>query len=128
MSQENAKAIVLMSDGGMNINSVQSIVDYANKNSLIIHCLGIGTLEGGGDDSGAWYKIDEDALKLIAENSGGRYYSIRNIEDFYYALGSLIEVTKKNSILDLSIYSIIIAAFLILIDFYFINNRFRVFP
>jgi len=128
LANEESKAIILISDGGINVNSIQDIVDYTTKNKMIIHSLGVGTSEGGSDSAGAFYTIYEDTLKLVAESSGGRYYNIRNIEDFYYSLSSLIEVTKKKAIIDLSFYLLVFALIAIILDFYFINNRFRIFP
>jgi hypothetical protein len=128
LAAEEARAIIFISDGGVNINSIQDVIDYTSKNKIIVHCLGVGTLEGGEDETGAIYKISEDLLKIIAENTGGRYYNIKNVDDFYYSLASLIEVTKKKTILDLSPYLLAIALILVFIDFYLINNRFRIFP
>ena len=125
---ENSRAIILMSDGDLNLNSLQEVLDYANKNRITIHTLGIGTLAGGNDSSGATYKLSEDTLKLIAKTTGGKYYPISQLSDFYYSLGNIIEVTKQKEIKDISYYLLLAALILLIIDFYFINNRFRIFP
>lgn len=126
--REDARAIIFMSDGDVNVNSVQEIVDYTNKNRILIHSLGIGTEEGGTDVTGATYKLSRETLQVISENTGGKYYGIKNLEEFYYSLENIIQVTKKKAILDLSFYFLIIALVILVFNFYLINNRFRMFP
>jgi Ca-activated chloride channel family protein len=125
---EKGKAIILMSDGGINVNSLQEIIDYASKNNVIIYCLGIGTELGGSDESGAVFKISTDVLKMLAENTGGRYYQINNLDDFYSSLNSIVETAKSRTLLDLSNYLLMAGLILIVLNFFIINNKFRSFP
>lgn len=125
---EEAKTIVLMSDGQANVNVVQDIIDYSNKNKVMIHCLGMGTREGGTDETGAVFRIAEDTLKIIAENTEGQYYHIRDVEDFYSSLNEIVDVTKKRTIYDLSLYLMISALALFILNFILINTRYRVLP
>lgn len=128
LASEDARAIIFISDGGINTNSVQEIVDYANKNKVTIYSLGVGTLAGGNDTNGAYYRLSEDTLKLVAENTGGKYYNIVNIDNFYSSLGNIIETVKKKTIIDMSFYLLVLALALLVINFYITNNRYRIFP
>lgn len=125
---EDVKAIILLSDGQANVNELNDIINYAKQNKVVVHSLGIGTREGGEDETGAVYKILEDTLKTISSSSEGRYYNVKNIEDFYSSLDEIIAVTKKKAVYDLSIYLIIAALGLFIINFILINTRYRTFP
>ncbi len=128
LRDEEAKSIVLISDGQANVNTLQDIIDYSNKNSVRIHCLGIGTGEGGIDASGGVFKLSEDTLRTIAQNTDGKYYNIQNVDDFYYSLNDIINVTEKRAIYDLSLYLMITALVLLIIIFVLINTRYRILP
>ena len=104
------------------------IIEYSNKNRVRVHCLGIGTREGTIDETGAVFKMSEDTLKTIAESTEGEYYNVKNIEDFYYSLNNIMTVTEKRAVYDLSLYLMITALVLFIINFILINSRYRVLP
>ncbi len=128
LRDEDAKSIVLISDGQANINTLQDIMNYANKNKIRIHCLGIGTPEGDIDESGAVFKLSEDTLKTIAYNTDGEYYNIQGVEDFYYSLNDIVDITKKRAVYDLSFALMIVALVMFIVNFVLINTRYRVLP
>jgi len=128
LSTEDSRTIVMISDGSININSLQKAVDYAKSNNIIVYALGIGTQEGGTDEIGALFKISEETLTLLAENTGGKYYNVAEIEDFYSSLNDIILITKKTAVFNLSVYLMILAIILFVVEFILINTRFRVFP
>lgn len=128
LRDEEAKTIVLISDGQANINTLQDIVDYSNKNSIRIHTLGIGTEEGGKAADGGVFRLSEDTLRTIAENTDGRYYNVQDVEDFYFSLNDIVNVTEKRAIYDFSLYLMIAALALLIIIFVLINTRYRVLP
>lgn len=125
---EEGKTIILISDGQANINTLQNIVDYSNKNNVMIHSLGMGTKEGVESETGAVFKISEDSLRTIAEKTEGRYYSIGNVEDFYSSLNEIIDVTEKKAVYSLSLYLMISVLILFIINFILINTRYRILP
>jgi Ca-activated chloride channel family protein len=125
---DEAKSIILISDGNMNINALQSIIDYSQKNNIIIHCLGVGTEEGGEAELGAYFTASQEGLKVIAEKTGGKYYPITNIEDFYSSMNDMIEITKKIAVFNLSFYLTLGAVTLLVISFFLINTRYRTLP
>ena len=125
---EEAKTIILLSDGQANINELQDIVDYVKKNKVIVHTLAVGTREGGKDERGGVFKISEDTLKTIAEKSGGRYFNIQKIEDFYSSFKEIKNLTKKKEIYDTSFYLILSALILFILNFILINTKYRTLP
>jgi len=128
LNTEESKNVLLISDGSANLNDLQTITDYLKKNNVVVYALGIGTAEGGTDESGAVFSISEDTLKLIAEASGGRYYNINDIEDFYSSFNEILTLKKKNAVFDLSLYLMIAALVLFVIEFVLFNTRFRTLP
>ena len=128
LNTEESKNVILISDGSANLNDLQAITDYIKKNNVKVYALGIGTIEGGVDDSGAVFSISEDTLKLISEASGGKYYNINDIEDFYSSFNEILTLTKKNAVFDLSLYLMIGALVLFIIEFILLNTRFRTLP
>ena len=128
LRDEESKIIVLISDGQANLNTLQSIIDYSNKNNVRIHSLGIGTLSGGTDETGAVFKISEDTLKTIAENTEGKYYNIKSAEDFFNSLNEIAGMTEKRDVYDMSLYLMISALALFILNFILINTRYRTLP
>lgn len=128
LREEEAKTIILISDGQANLNTLQDIIEYSNKYDVIIHSLGIGTRGGGTDESGGVFKISEDTLKTIAHNTGGQYYDIKNVDDFYYSLNDIVNAAEKRAVYDISLYLMISALILFIINFVLINTRYRILP
>lgn len=128
LRNEESKTIILISDGQANINTIQEIIDYSNANKVMIHSLGMGTREGVVEETGAVFKISEDTLKTISYNTEGQYYNIKNVVDFYSSLEDIIITTKKRAIYDLSLYLMIGALVLFLVNFALINTRYRILP
>lgn len=129
LRDEESKAIILISDGQANINTMQDIIDYSNKNNIMIHSLGIGTREGYVDEeTGATYTVSEDTLKTISHNTEGQYYSIQDIDDFYYSLNDVIITTRKRAVYDISLYLMAAALVLFILNFVLVNTKYRILP
>src|SRR6185437_9649867 len=45
-NQQN-KAVIILSDGQVTIGDLNQAIDYATKNGIVVHTIGIGTLLGG---------------------------------------------------------------------------------
>ena len=128
LRDEDERTIILISDGQVNVNLLQEIIDYSNKNKAVIYALGIGTKEGSADETGAVYKISEDTMRIIAEKTEGKYYSINDLGSFYSSLSDIIKVTKKKAIYDISLYLMIAALILLLVNFILVSMKYRGIP
>ena len=128
LRDEESKNVILISDGSVNLNDITTINDYLTKNNIKVYALGIGTATGGSDEQGAIFQLSEDTLKVIAETSGGRYYNINNLEDFYSSFSEILTLTKRTAIFDLSVYLMLIALVLFVLEFILFSTRFRVLP
>ncbi len=106
LKNEKNKAIVLLSDGQINVGSINEAIDYAKYNEALIHAIGVGTVEGG-EVSYGMSKLDEDSLKSLAYNTGGKYFNAKNKQDLENSFNQIIIETKKLGRIDLSFYLII---------------------
>lgn len=111
---EKNKAIILLSDGQINVGSVNEAIDYAKFNEVLVHTIGIGTVVGGNVSYGM-SKLDENSLKSLAYNTNGRYFNAENKEEMARSFSQLIGVTKKLGSIDLSFYLIILSIVLFII-------------
>ena len=108
LNNEESKAIILLSDGQINAGNIGGAIDYAVEESILIHTLAIGTVEGG-DASFGLSKLDEDSLKSIAYNSGGKYFNVKTDVELENSFNEILQVTRKPGEIDLSIYLLILA-------------------
>ena len=124
---EKNKAMILISDGQVNSVSIDYAIDYAKRNNLVVNSIAIGTIEGGNTSYGL-SKLDEDSLKAIAFNTGGKYYNITNGQQLNDAINSNIGTRSALVTLDVSRYFLFAALILFILLFVLINTRFRMFP
>ncbi len=127
VKDEDAKAVILLSDGQLNVHSVQEIIDYAKKNSVAIYTLGIGTREGG-DAQYFISKLDEDSLKALAFNTGGNYYQVSSKEDFQKAFEAIAVTSNKVVGIELKNYCIIFALVLVSLQWVLLSTKWRGIP
>ncbi|HAK44463.1 MAG TPA: hypothetical protein DCO79_00865 [Spirochaeta sp.] len=86
-AEEREKYIILLTDGELHEGDMTKIAEQAFKADVSIYCVGTGTAEGaripladGGylaDSAGEIIvtRLQEEGLRLLAEASGGKYYS-----------------------------------------------------
>lgn len=121
------KAIILLSDGQITIGTIDETVAYANDNEVIINTIGIGTEEGGRTTYGI-SKIDEDALKALAYNTGGQFFRAEDKKSLLESFKEAIKLTRKKVAMDLSSYLLLAGILFFLMEFILVNSRYRVLP
>ncbi len=110
---EDAKSIILLSDGQINIGSFDEVISYAVNNDITVHSISIGTVEGGEVDYGI-SKVDIDSLKSIAYNTGGSFFSANNEGEINSAFSEILQITRRPISVNLSFYLIALALALFL--------------
>ena len=83
-------------------------------NDALIHTIGIGSIEGG-ETSYGFSKLDEDSLKSLAYNTGGKYFNVNNREELSESFSQLAGVTTRLGSSNLSPYLIMIIIILFII-------------
>jgi Ca-activated chloride channel homolog len=122
------KAIVLMSDGQVNVVDAPQVIRYIGRNSLIVHTLAVGTSEGGVTEFDTLSKVDEDFMKSLAFNSGGEFFRIIDAQSFASSFEKLFEKINRQVTIDLSFYLLLAVIFLFTIMWILYNLRFKVVP
>jgi Ca-activated chloride channel family protein len=132
------KVIILISDGSNTLgafieNSVQSSIDYANKNHVVIHTIGIGSESGPIGYLPEYYNVSavysENTLFKISNATHGNYYKALNMTGLEEAYKSMSDAAKKSVVsLKLSYGLMLIALLLLFIEWGFINTKFRKIP
>jgi Ca-activated chloride channel family protein len=131
---ENLKTIILITDGQINVGSVEDIIAYATKNGVAIHTIGIGTPAGGemslapGSSTQLLSKLDEESLQSIAYNTGGIYFRATTKEELYRAYNRILTSGTVRLSFDASPTLIMIALLLLLVEWFLINTRYRTLP
>ncbi|MBS3090338.1 VWA domain-containing protein [Candidatus Pacearchaeota archaeon] len=128
---KNLKAVILLTDGQINVGTIDEIIDYARKNAVTIHTIGLGTVSGGKmqiGDIGFSSELDEDALKSIAYNTGGGYNQAKNKDELLKAYKEITSTTNVKLSFNASATLLFIALFLLLIEWFLINTRYRTLP
>lgn len=123
LKNEEHKAVILLSDGQINVGNIDDAIDYANYNSVIVHTIGVGTVEGGNTQFGI-SKLDEDSLKGLAYNTEGEYFNSLDAENLSRTFTGLYDYTTKKVAIPLFDYLIIFALVLLILEFFIANTKF----
>lgn len=101
------KVIILLSDGVNNagVISPQEAAEYAKKNEIQVYTIGMGSEEKvvlGYDWFGnpQYAELDEDTLKSIASETGGKYFKSvdkKTLDDIYKNIGGEIKREKEET-------------------------------
>ena len=123
LKNEKNKAIVLLSDGQINIGTIEEAINYAKKNDILIHTIAIGTQEGGATDYSI-SKLDEDSLKSVAYMTQGNYFEARNGEALAESFAEILRLTKTRVSIGCFNYLILFSLILLALKFFLTNTRY----
>ena len=130
---KNAKSIIILSDGQINVGSVEEIIDYAKKNSIIISTIGIGTPEGGAianttSGESVLSKIDVDALKSVSYNTGGSFHFAKTRTELETAYLDILKSSVARLSFNTTPAFLMLALILLLVEWVLVNMRYRTLP
>jgi len=124
---EALRAIILLSDGQINVGTIEDAINYANENDVLIHTIAIGT-EIGGETSLGESKVNKEALQALAYNTEGKFFDATNTDELNKAFAEVLKITKKKVSENLTPYLILISIFLLIVEYFLTNIRYRIFP
>lgn len=127
LKDESHKAVILLTDGQINVGTIDDAVDYANDHDVLVHTIGIGTEEGGETQYG-FSKLDKDALKSVAYHTEGVYADAQNRENLSQAFLDILNLTKRKVSIELFNYLILFAFVLLVLKFFLTNTKYVSFP
>lgn len=133
-NSEEAKAILIFTDGSNTVgesldDDVKQAVEYAIKNEVIIHAVGIGSEGAPIGYLPEIYNIssqfNEDTLLYITNQTGGKYINAmdENLRNEFQSFNN--ETFKANIPYKLTNYSLILILILLSIEWILINLRYR---
>ena len=123
LKTEKNKALILLSDGQINVGNLNETIDYANRENLLIHTIGIGTIEGGETIYGL-SKIDQDALKALSYNTWGSYFEAENQDTLEQSFRNILGLTVRKVSIDISGYLVSFAIILFVIKFFLMQTKY----
>ncbi|RPI60640.1 MAG: VWA domain-containing protein, partial [Ignavibacteriales bacterium] len=117
---EDHKAVILLSDGQINVGKIDEIIEYAQRNDVIIHSIAIGTKEGGKTPYSI-SKLDEESLMSLAYNTGGKYSLAENKADLSKSFLSVLDLTEKKVTIKITDYLVLLSIMLFSIEIFLVN-------
>ena len=126
-----ARVIILITDGQINIGSIDDVVEYAGKNGVTVYTLGIGTKEGSilvSNFTNVISTLDEEALKSIAYSTGGTYALANSKDDLIRAYSTILTSSVARVPFNASTILIVISLILLLVEWILINTKYRTLP
>jgi Ca-activated chloride channel family protein len=127
LALEDGKAMILISDGRINVGDIDNALQYAKKNNVIIHTIGVGTTEGGQTSFGI-SKIEEESLQSAAYSTGGKYFKVSSQEELSKSFQEVLEYKLKKVSFDMSKYMLSAVLVLLIIQYILINTKYRMMP
>jgi Ca-activated chloride channel homolog len=127
---DKSKVIVLLTDGRSTAGQpIEYGLEYTNKNRVSVFAIGMATVEGGTFQRiDAVSTIDEEALMQIAKNTGGKYYSAKNLASLNEAYSDISKQSEKKVSIALQLPLMLAALFLLFLEWGLINTKYRTLP
>ncbi|MDP3881944.1 MAG: VWA domain-containing protein [Nanoarchaeota archaeon] len=121
------KAVVIISDGQLNVGTIEQAIDYAKEREVIVHTIAVGT-KGGGQTSYGLSQVDEDSLRSLAYNTGGSFFFVSEERELSLSLRKIAEVKPGIVAMSLINYLLLISIILLFIKYALVNARLMEFP
>lgn len=130
ITSETAKTVVLITDGRSTSGEpIEYGIEYANRNRVSVFTIGMATPEGGQFSRiEAISKIDEESLRQIASNTGGKYFYAYNAESLLQAYDDIAMKSEKKVSFPLQLPLMLAALFLLFLEWGLINTKYRTLP
>lgn len=127
---EKGRVIILLTDGRSNVGmSPLQAVEYTNENNVNIYTIGIGTEEGGMPQGiNVTLTLDEETLKIIANETNGKYYRAKSKEEISNAYKEIAYASKRKLSVDLTPYLMLLALLTVFLDWGLVSTKYRRIP
>lgn len=127
-SNADFKAVIIVSDGQINIGEVAQAIKYASSNDILVNTIAVGTKEGGVTEFNTISKTDEESLQALAFNTGGRFFLVDKNAALTQSFSDILEKINKEVSINISSYLLLTALGIIIINWILFNFRFRILP
>ncbi|MBS3151521.1 VWA domain-containing protein [Candidatus Woesearchaeota archaeon] len=127
--EKSDNVLILITDGQSNVGlDIKDAIPFLLDNNVLVHAIGIGTIEGGEFIGDVVSKIDEDSLKFIAKETGGSYFRAGDANELRNIFENLAELRIKRVSKNLTVAFLLIGIVLLLIEWGLMNTKFRSLP
>ena len=126
--ERQMKAVILISDGQLNVGDVSRVIKYIERNKLTVNTVAVGSSEGGVTGFDTISQVDEDILKALAFSSGGEFFRVKDVRDFDVLFDSLMNTIPREVTVDLSFYFLIGAILMLTLLWVLHSFRFKTIP
>lgn len=121
--------LILITDGQSNVGlEVGDAIPFLLDNNVLVHTIGIGTLEGGEFLEDVVSKLDEETLKFIAKETGGTYFRAGDANELEKIFEDLAELKIKRISKNLTVALLLVGVVLLLVEWGLMNTKFRSLP
>jgi Ca-activated chloride channel homolog len=127
LKSEDSKAIILLSDGQVNVGNLDEAIKYANENNVLIDSLAIGTQQGGKTNYGL-STVNNETLRALSFNTEGKFFEAKDTESLLNSFNEMFNLTTKKISIDLSSYLTFGSILLFILEYFLINSRYHLFP
>ncbi|MFH0869849.1 MAG: VWA domain-containing protein [archaeon] len=138
LSSQKGKTIIIMTDGSNTIgafitDSVKNALDYAKRNHVVIHSIGVGSERGPIGYLPEYYNVsavyNENTLLDISNQTGGKYFKAEDKEAMASIITQISEASDTAMIPVRLNYGLMLVVLLLLfVEWGFISTRFRRIP
>jgi len=138
LSSQKGKTIIIMTDGSNTVgafitDSVKNALDYAKRNHVVIHSIGVGTERGPIGYLPEYYNVsavyNENTLLELSNQTNGKYFKADDEEAMKSIIAQISEASDTAMIpVKLSYGLMLIVLLLLFIEWGFISTRFRRIP
>lgn len=132
LNEQKASSIILLTDGRENVASeteLEKVINYVKENHIVVNTIGIGTVAGGVlPETGMVSTLDEDTLKNIAEETGGKYFRVEDRQQMEEAFSNIIETGVDNIPIRLKGPLLTIVFLLLIVEWILANTKYRAIP
>ncbi|MBU2640024.1 MAG: VWA domain-containing protein [Nanoarchaeota archaeon] len=129
--KKEGNVLILLTDGQSNVGlNPESAIPYLNDKKILVNTIGIGTPMGASfvEGSDIVSKLNEDTLKMIAIETGGKYFRAEDPAKLKNAFNEIAQSKTKRLSKDLTIAFMLIGLTLLLLEWSLMNTKYRSLP
>jgi len=132
MNSGKPKVVIVLTDGRSNLGvGIDTAIEYANNNNVIVYTIGVGTEEGyflNISDQIGPLGVNIEELTEIAVYTGGNFYHPETSEELNNAYYDIANSKKTKVSLDLTFFLMIFILLSLVVEWVLINTRYRIIP
>jgi len=127
---DKSRIVVLLTDGQNTVGTtLDDAIYYLNKNGVVVYPIGIAT------EKGAYFaevpvvtKLDVEAMKKLADETGGKFFQVSDVNELKSSFESVLKKVEGKVPFKLGLHALFLAFLLVVIEWGFINTRYRRIP